>query len=188
LLLYYNKQFQTDTRFVMLAFNHKQVKTGVNNSFILVRRANFQSIVSNLCQVQPAVPISISNRLQSGERVIPTTENEKRCFALMDQVDNVGASIHGSLAGKKRMRSELWSLIAFQGAPSWFITLSPIDMKHPLCIYWADTKTTFKPDLREYNKRARLVASNPVAGARFFHFLVQLFIKHLLRWSDPEAI
>ena len=26
----------------------------------------------------------------------------------------------------------------------------------------------------------RLIAENPVAGARFFHFIVEMFIKHVL--------
>jgi len=28
--------------------------------------------------------------------------------------------------------------------------------------------------------RFRLIANNPIAGARFFHFMIQMFIKHIL--------
>ncbi|RXW13797.1 hypothetical protein EST38_g12057 [Candolleomyces aberdarensis] len=187
LLLYHDKRFQTDARFVLLAFNHEQMKAGTSGSFILAQRSNFDSIVRGVSMVDPAVVMGISNRLKAGERVVPQTDDEKRCFSLMDQIEHVGASVHGSLSGKKIMRSELWSLVAYQGAPSWFVTLSPVDTKHPICIYWADKKVKFDPIARGYNDRARLVASNPVAGARFFHFLVGLFVKHMLRWSDPKG-
>ena len=30
------------------------------------------------------------------------------------------------------------------------------------------------------DERIRLIAKNPVAGARFFHFMVKCFIKHVL--------
>jgi hypothetical protein len=186
LLLRHDKRFQKDARFLLMAFNHEQIKHGSTSSFILAKRNNFSSIVSNIARVNPAVVMNISHRLEAGERVIPQTEEEKLCFSIMDQIDHVGSRVHGSLASKKNMRNELWSLITYLGAPSWFITLSPVDHKHPICIYWADEQIEFSADLREYNERVRLVARNPVAAARFFHFLVQLLIKHLLRWSNEE--
>ena len=54
------------------------------------------------------------------------------------------------------------------------------DNKHPISLYFADTKEIFNPDIRDYNERYRLIAQNPVAGARFFHFISQIFIKHVL--------
>ena len=86
----------------------------------------------------------------------------------------------GSLTNKKYMRNEIWSLISFAGAPSWFITFSPADNMHPISLYYADTKEEFTPELRGYDDRYRLIAENPVAGARFFDMMVRLFIKHVL--------
>lgn len=187
MLMYHDKRFQRDSRFVLLAFNHEQIKRGTVGSQILAKRANFSSIVSKVAQLNPAVLSNLVNRLKEGESVTPQTDDEKICFSIMDQIEHVATNIYGSMASKKRMRNELWSLVTYQGAPSWFVTLSPVDNKHPICLYWADTQITFNPDLsREYCERARLIAKNPVAGARFFHFLVQLLIKHLLRWSDSK--
>ena len=66
------------------------------------------------------------------------------------------------------MRNEIWSLISFQGAPSWYITLSPADNKHPIYLYYADTKERFAPILRGKSEKESLIADNPVASARFF--------------------
>jgi len=75
------------------------------------------------------------------------------------------------------------------GAPSWFITLSPADVKHPIALYFADTQETFKPQIRSGDERYRLIAQNPVAGARFFHFMVQIFIKYVLQaGTDKRGI
>ena len=46
--------------------------------------------------------------------------------------------------------------------------------------YYADTKEEFTPELKGYDERYRLIAENPVAGARFFDMVVKLFIKHVL--------
>ena len=51
---------------------------------------------------------------------------------------------------------------------------------HPISLYYADTQETFTPKLRNYDERYRLIAQNPVAGARFFHFMCEMFIKHVL--------
>jgi len=60
------------------------------------------------------------------------------------------------------------------------ITFSPADNMHPISLYFADTQETFRPELRPENERYRLIAENPVAGARFFHLMVVMFIKHVL--------
>ncbi|KAJ3935822.1 MAG: hypothetical protein NXY57DRAFT_1046468 [Lentinula lateritia] len=70
------------------------------------------------------------------------------------------AEIHtktqGSISSKKTMQSEIWSLINHIGGPSWYVTLTPCDFKHPICIYHADTKHKFDCRL--------LLSNNPVAG------------------------
>src|SRR5882762_2912884 len=76
------------------------------------------------------------------------------------------------------MRNEIWSLISYFGAPSWFITFSPADNIHPISLYFADTQERFSPELRPENEHYRLIAENPVAGARFFHFIAEMFVKH----------
>jgi len=82
---------------------------------------------------------------------------------------------------KKYMRSKIWSLIAYMGAPMWYITLLPADNKHPMCLYFADNNKSFDVSLSHSNdKRFCLIANNPVAGARFFHFMVDMFIMHVL--------
>src|SRR4030095_164055 len=79
------------------------------------------------------------------------------------------------------MRGEIWSLINYMGAPLWYITLSPADNKHPLCLYFVDNKERFDINLsRTEDERYHLIANNPVAGACFFDFTVEMFIKHIL--------
>jgi len=51
------------------------------------------------------------------------------------------------------------------GAPSWYITLSPADNKHPICLYFADNKERLDVELiRSEDERYRLIANNPVVG------------------------
>ncbi|KAG5221133.1 hypothetical protein IMY05_C4464000200 [Salix suchowensis] len=53
-----------------------------------------------------------------------------------------------------------------------------VDIKHPICIYYAGTDETFQPVLPA-DECMRTVTSNPVACARFFKFM-----KTLVEWLE----
>jgi hypothetical protein len=180
LLMYFDKRFQTDLYFPMIAFNHEQIKAGTTGSFLLSKRRNFEEISNRLLKIDKDVLANLSIRLQEGEHVVPETEKEKACYKILEDLDHVGGHVQGSLTNKKYMRNEIWSMISHLGAPSWFITLSPADNRHPICIYFADNDVEFKPEIRCSNERNLLIAKNPVAAARFFDLMVRMFIKHVL--------
>ena len=122
----------------------------------------------------------LARRMEAGEHVTPINEAEKNCFQIIRDLDAASGMMHGSTTSKKYMCNEIWSLINYLGSPSWYITLSPADIQHPICVYFADTKENFTPTLPPYDERARLVCQNPVAGARFFDFMVCTFLEDVL--------
>ncbi len=180
LLMYYDKRFQKDPYFPLIAFNHEQIKEGTTGGYLLAEKSKFEDISKRLMEVDMGVLDNLVKRMEDGERIAPETDEEKLCFQLIKDLDHVGGHVKGSVTSKKYMRNEIWSLISFLGAPSWFITFAPADNKHPISLYLADTQEKFQPELRGYDERYRLIAQNPVAGARFFHFMVEMFIKHVL--------
>jgi hypothetical protein len=169
-----------DSYFPLVAFNHEQIKSGTTGGFLLTEKHNFNNIAERLMNIDTTVLADLSKRLSKGERVRPETEEEKNCYALISDLDHVAGHVQGSITSKKYMRNEIWSLISYLGAPSWFITFAPADNKHPISLYFADTKETFSPEIRAPNECYSLIAKNPVAGARFFHTIVEMFIKHVL--------
>jgi hypothetical protein len=180
LLMYHDKRFQRDPHFPLIAFNHEQIKEATTAGYLMVDKNSFNDISDRLLNVNLDVLSHLAKRMSDGERVKPETEEEKNCFQLINDLDHVGSHVDGSITKKKYMRNEIWSLISYMGAPSWFITFSPADNKHPMCLYFADTNETFKPKIRNYDDRYRLISQNPVAGARFFHHMCEMFIKHVL--------
>ncbi|TFK58585.1 hypothetical protein BDN72DRAFT_733051, partial [Pluteus cervinus] len=178
--MYHDKRFQTDFYFPFVAFSHEQIKACSTGGFLVTDKTNFDKISERVLGLNPTVLSSIADRLAAGEIVHAETEDEQNCYKVIRDLDHVGGHVQGSTTTKKYMRNEIWSLIAAKGAPSWFITLSPADNKHTLCLYYADTKEKFQPKIMEYSDRFRLISRNPVAAARFFHLLVTLFIQHVL--------
>ncbi|KAF6741985.1 hypothetical protein DFP72DRAFT_831843, partial [Ephemerocybe angulata] len=179
LLRYHDKRFQKDSGFIIVLQNHNLIRQSSGGSFITMKRNNFTQTAETIKKLDPGVLLTISERLRNGGRFYPQTPEERKVATLMDHVETIGSHVDGSLARKKYQRGEIWSMINYLNTPSWFITISPADSKHPLCVYWASKDIEFKPEIKGYAERQRLVTRNPVACARFFHHLVLLFIKHI---------
>jgi Helitron helicase-like domain at N-terminus len=163
LLMYHNKQFQVDINFPFVAFSHEQMCASSTQSFLLVDQCRFDNISEHLLNIHRPTLDVLTKRLEAGEHINPQTDAEKACFQIINDLDAVSGKMHGSTMSKKYMRSEIWSLINFLGAPYWYITLSPADIMHPICVYFSDSKEEFRPDvLSPYDERIRLVCKNPV--------------------------
>jgi hypothetical protein len=169
-----------DPNFPFVAFSHDQIKTSTTKSFLLADRQNFKEISDRLLSIDSTVLSSLASRMMKEDFVKAQNAEEDKCFKLLHDLDHIQGAIKGSNTSKKWMRNEIWSLVYHCGAPFWYITLSPADVKHPICIYYASQGQEFKPSILPYDKRLRLICQNPVACARFFHFMVTTFIKHVL--------
>ena len=88
--------------------------------------------------------------MANGETVKPSTEQEKLCFQVIKDLDHVAGKVHATTSSKKYMHNKIWSLMAFKGAPSWYITLYPADFQHPICLYFAGKQEKFEPKLMDY--------------------------------------
>ncbi len=189
LLMYHDKRFQTDPNFPFIAFSHQQVMTTTTNSFLLAKKHLFNDITQRLLHLDMSTIDNLLQQLSQDEFVQPVTEAEKHCFKLLSDLDHISGDIKGSSTSKKWMRNEIWSLVAHLGAPFWYITLSPADIKHPICLYFASTNERFKPEILPYDERLRRICLNPVAGARFFHFIVTTFIEVVLGYgADHQGL
>ena len=180
LLMYHDKRFQVDINFPFVAFSHEQTKASTTQSFLLVDQNRFGSITDRLLNLDQAVLTTIIEKMAQGEHIKPESNAEKACFQIIKDLDHVAGKVNGSTTSKKYMRNEIWSLIAHKSAPYFYVTLSPADIQHPLCIYFAQTNEEFKPNILPYDERLCSVCANPVAGARFFHFLIETFISDVL--------
>ncbi|KAF8589331.1 hypothetical protein K439DRAFT_1645156 [Ramaria rubella] len=172
LMLYHDKRFQTDPDFPLVAFNHLQIKDSSTGSFLLADRVHFDDIVECLLSINIPVLTHMIDQMKNDEMVMAVTEDEKS---------------YGSGTMRKFMRNECWSLLAYLGAPTWYITFSPADVKHPIALYLDAQKEKIRPVLNINEANYKLIADNPVASARFFHIIVQAFIKHVIGLNEKET-
>ena len=145
--MYHDKHFQKDSHFPLIAFNHEQIKDCTTAGFIIAKQKSFDNIANCVLQIDSNVLTNITEHMIKGEQVKGDSEEEKKCLQLIHDLDCIGGHVKGSITSKKHMKNEIWSLISFHGAPSWYITLSPADNKHHISLSFADTKQKFTPVL-----------------------------------------
>jgi hypothetical protein len=121
--------------------------------------------------------------LTRGDRVRPETPKEKACYALISDLDYVGGYVQGSITSKKYMRNEIWSLISYLGAPSWFITFEPADNRHPIALCFADTEETFSPEILT-DKQCYLLNSKNASNMCWV--LIKIILAYLVGIGDPR--
>ena len=109
LLMYYDKRFQLDPHFPLIAFNHEQIKESTTAGYLLAEKSKFENISKRLLNINQDVLSNLIKRLEDGEKVKPETDEEKLCFQLIKDLDHVGGHVKGSATSKKYMRNEIWS-------------------------------------------------------------------------------
>ena len=79
-------------------------------------------------------------------------------------------------------------MIIFHGNANLYITLSPVDTKHPLAYkFCMDDPNNFSfasKDLDDRQFRAMQTSKNPVGISLFFYNLVKIILDHLFGWAS----
>ncbi|KAF5317457.1 hypothetical protein D9758_018661 [Tetrapyrgos nigripes] len=147
LLMYHDKQFQKDPNFPFVAFSHAQIKATTTSGFLMAEWKTFDDVTNRLLTLDRKVMNEIACQMAAGKKITPLTDQQKACFKFLSDIDYVAGRVEGSTTTKKNMRHEIWSLISHLGAPSWYITLSPADERHPIAIYFAGSEEKFRPSI-----------------------------------------
>lgn len=112
--------------------------------------------------------------------------------SLLKHVSAVGRNVPGSDYWKKKKRIELRSMTLRHGFPTLFLKLNPNDLTSPLLLMYAGE--TIRLDdpfgISDFpkNERAKIVARDPVAGAKFFHKLSKIFLRTGIKKNGDHGI
>lgn len=192
LLMYADRRFQEDAYFPFIVFNQSQIRQSSVGGYLLTERKNFGQVANKILDLDPSALEGLIERSKKEGFARAETPAEKQCYDILNYVDSVAGHVAGSTTQRKYQRNEIRSLIIEEGVPTFFITFAPPPYKNRVCLYFCGERIDFEDpgaELPEYQKRARAVARNPVACARFFHVLVQTFLKVVLRVnSDRDGL
>ncbi|CAF3589559.1 unnamed protein product [Rotaria socialis] len=95
---------------------------------------------------------------------------------LLNHIKTIGGRVMGSAYSRTALCTRIHALIYNQGLPSIFLTLNPADIHSPVALYFAGVKLDLDKiqieQLMTTYKRAEIIASHPVATAKFVHLLI----------------
>ena len=180
MLMYYDKRFQYDETFTFFVFNLMQIREAAKGAFITTRRKDFDYVAKSLGTLKVETLDKLIRKVTSGVRADVTNREEAECLKVLRLLQSSSTHVYGSISAKRVMRKHLWSMVEQLGAPTWFITVSPPEHKSPICLYFADKALPFSLEKRTADRARQLIAQNPVAGARYFHYIVTMLIDFIL--------
>ncbi|THH26548.1 hypothetical protein EUX98_g7646 [Antrodiella citrinella] len=189
LLMFFDRRFQADEYFSYLLYNQEQIRSSNLGGYLLTERKHFDGLADKLMAVDLEALGRLVERTKAHGYAKPENLAESECMEILTYIDHVARHVPGSNTKRKYMKNEIKSLIVKRGAPSFFVTFSPADVKSPICLKMAGEAINLDsicPVLGTYDHRMRVVARNPVAGARFFDTTVRLFVKHILRFDNER--
>lgn len=163
-----DRRFQTHYSFLFTVFNILQRRALLLHSSLKVKKASFSGFARDFSSVSSEAVGEVLAMVESGERVIPRTDEERRVLRLMKEVNLVNAKVPGSSASRVAMRNEIRALTMTHGMPSFYITINPADTHNPVVKFLSegnmDIDNMLGDQVPNFWEQSLLVSSNPVIG------------------------
>ncbi|KAF8592100.1 hypothetical protein K439DRAFT_1325878 [Ramaria rubella] len=172
-------RFQRHLSFIFVMMNIIQRR---NSSFKLAFTCMwFPKVSEALKKVDSDSLTKLQSKLNKNPYAQPENEGEKAAFDLLNYVNYISDHISGSTAEVNAMREEIRAIICSRGLPHLFIIINPADAHNPIAQVLAGRKIDLDEFFHnlspqsEVFEQAKLIAENPVAGAKAFKVLIDAF-------------
>ena len=143
-----------------------------------MKRKNFEADANLLSTITPA---KLEQARIEEEKKLPISDPAVRL--LRKHVHATGGRVMGSDQSRYQLRSQMWSTCIYISPPSLWITINPCDLHDPIVQIFVGEKIDMDklsafvgPDK---DKRAKNIADDPYAAAKFFHFLIKTVLETL---------
>lgn len=173
LLSYHDRRFEKNHSFIFVVFNLLQRRDACFHAQLIATKPYFRASADEIQFLDVKdIEIALDNNLKKAH----SSESNSALNKLIQHVKTIGGRVMGSAYSRTALRNQIHALIYNQGLPSIFLTVNPADIHSPIALYFAGVKLDLdniqKEQLMDTYKRAEIIASHPVAAARFFHLLI----------------
>lgn len=178
LLSYEDQRFEKHHSFMFVLFNIIQRRQACFNATLMASRPYFQDVAKDL---QELTSKEVEMALVNVHKKTYTSISNPRIDVLMRQIKTVGGNVMGSAYSRAALRTQIHALIFNQGLPSIFMTINPADIHSRVALYFAgvdlDLDRIIPEIIPSTYERAQIIASHPVATARFFNVLISSLLE-----------
>jgi len=174
LLNLHDTRFCTHYNFLFVAYSYDNVRNVCSQANLSIERSFDDPHPVHSEDLKQAI-----EQINSGQP--PRAPGVAR---LWKQLKAVGSNVVGSNFHRHSLSYEIKALMMIYGLPTFFVTVNPADLNHPLVLHFAgkdiNLDRPFTDGWLDKAQRARLVASNPVAVAKFFNTLITIWLKTIV--------
>ncbi|CAF3984286.1 unnamed protein product [Rotaria sordida] len=173
LLFYNDRRFEKNHSFIFVVFNLLQRRDACFHAQLIATKPYFRSSAH---EIQSLSSNDIETALKNiSERTYDMRSNNA-LNKLVNHIKTIGGRVMGSAYSRMALRTRIHALIYNQGLPSIFLTINPADIHSPVALYFAGVKLDLNniqtEQLMDTYRRAEIIASHPIATAKFFRVLI----------------
>lgn len=177
-LRYADRRFRKDHGFIFQLFGVIQKRQVCSSSCLQVSKKAFHD---NEAKFRSVRPIDLEKASQEEARKVPVSN--PTILSLKHHISTVRTKVMGTDESRMNLRSHIWGMTVMSGPPSLWITINPTDTHDPVAQVFAgqdinldEFDDTAGPDT---HSRACIIAGDPYAASKFFHFTVQVILEEL---------
>ncbi|THV04234.1 hypothetical protein K435DRAFT_577804, partial [Dendrothele bispora CBS 962.96] len=197
-----DRRFQTHLSFMFVVHNILLIRRTTSRTRLAVQRSWWPQASQAMDEIDDDALVRFRDHLVEKKNrkdmspVKPRDRKEESIMKLMRNVQYVDDHMEGSVGNVAMMREQIRALTRTAGTPSLFFTLNPADGHNPITSMFAGKDINVdalfdNPDSRFSSMdRLHTLAENPVAGAQFFHLMVDELIGKFLgvNRSDKRGV
>ncbi|CAF1523429.1 unnamed protein product, partial [Rotaria sordida] len=173
LLSYNDRRFETNHSFIFVVFNLLQRRDACFHVQLIATKPYFRVSAD---EIQSLKSKDIEIALDYISKKTYSSESSSALNKLLHHIKTIGGRVMVLAYSRTVLHTRIHALIYNQGLPSIFLTLNPADIHSPVALYFADIKLDLDniqmEQLMDNYKRAEIIASHPVATAKYFHLLI----------------
>lgn len=179
-LQYYDRRFRIHHSFPFIMFGIEQKRQALSLARVQMSRRDLQRDSAALGQVTLEDLKQAAEEEKRGER--PSNPGVRK---LKKHLKAVSSKVLGSDDARAANRSKIWSTTVMKSPPSLWITLNPADLHDPIAQVLAgediDMDAFIEAVGPDKDRRARNIARDPYAAAKFYDFVVKTLFKTLFK-------
>ena len=174
LLSYNDRCLETNHSFIFVVFNLLQRRDACFHAQFIATKPYFRTSANEI-QLLSSKDIEIALE-SSFKQTYNSAQSNSTLNKFLQHIKTIGGRVMGSAYSRTALRTQIHALIYNQGLPSIFLTIKPADIHSPVALYFAgvdlNSDNIQSEQLMDAYKRAEIVASHPVATAKYFHVLI----------------
>ncbi|KAF9778455.1 hypothetical protein BJ322DRAFT_1114276 [Thelephora terrestris] len=179
-LQYFDRRFRKHETFPFVVFGISQRRQALSSARIQMKGQVFEREARAISSVTAE---KLEQAKSDEDHGLPISDEAIR--VLRKHVHATAARVSGSDQSRYRLRSQIWSTSTILGPPSLWITINPSDLHDLITQVFAGEDidmdkfmATLGPDK---SKRAKNIADDPYAAAKFFHFMITTILETLFQ-------